>query len=83
MVGLVLGLALAFVKEAVDTSIKSVDEAERLANAPALAVYLLPAIHIVGTLHRFPEPTAGPRRRTAWRSSIIPPRLWQNPFERS
>ena len=37
-VGLVLGLALAFVKEAVDTSIKSVDEAERLANAPALAV---------------------------------------------
>ena len=38
MVGLVLGLALAFVREAVDTSIKSVDEAERLANAPALAV---------------------------------------------
>jgi capsular exopolysaccharide synthesis family protein len=38
MVGLVLGLALAFIKEAVDTSIKSVDEAERLTNAPALAV---------------------------------------------
>jgi len=38
MVGPVLGLALAFVKEAVDTSIKSIDEAERLANAPALAV---------------------------------------------
>jgi capsular exopolysaccharide synthesis family protein len=37
-VGLVLGVALAFVKEAVDTSIKSVDEAERLASAPALAV---------------------------------------------
>ena len=38
MVGLVLGLALAFVQEVVDTSIKSIDEAERLANAPALAV---------------------------------------------
>ncbi|MGA2982452.1 MAG: polysaccharide biosynthesis tyrosine autokinase [Terriglobia bacterium] len=38
MVGLVLGLALAFAKEAVDTSIQSIDEAERLANAPALAV---------------------------------------------
>jgi capsular exopolysaccharide synthesis family protein len=38
MVGLVLGVALAFVREAVDTSIKSIDEAERLANAPALAV---------------------------------------------
>jgi capsular exopolysaccharide synthesis family protein len=38
MVGGVLGLALAFVREAVDTSIKSIDEAERLANAPALAV---------------------------------------------
>lgn len=36
--GLVLGLVLAFVKEAVDTTIKSVDEAERLANAPALAI---------------------------------------------
>jgi polysaccharide biosynthesis transport protein len=36
--GLVLGLTLAFVQEAVDTSIKSIDEAERLANAPALAV---------------------------------------------
>ena len=38
IVGLTLGLALAFVKEAVDTSIKSIDEAERLTNAPALAV---------------------------------------------
>jgi capsular exopolysaccharide synthesis family protein len=37
-VGLVLGLALAFVMEAMDTSIKTVDEAERLANAPALAI---------------------------------------------
>ncbi len=38
MVGLVLGLTFAFIKEAVDTSIKSIDEAERLAKAPALAV---------------------------------------------
>jgi capsular exopolysaccharide synthesis family protein len=43
MVGLVLGLVLAFVKESVDTSIKSIDEAERLANAPALAV--IPLAH--------------------------------------
>ncbi len=38
MVGLGLGLAVAFISEDLDTSIKSVDEAERLANAPALAV---------------------------------------------
>jgi capsular exopolysaccharide synthesis family protein len=38
IVGLGLGLAVAFVREDLDTSIKSVDEAERLASAPALAV---------------------------------------------
>jgi capsular exopolysaccharide synthesis family protein len=38
MVGLALGLAVAFVTEAVDTSIKSVDEAEQLAGAPALTI---------------------------------------------
>jgi len=37
-VGLMLGLALAFAKEGVDNSIKSIDEAEKLVNAPALAV---------------------------------------------
>ena len=38
MGGFVLALALALVQEAVDTSIKSIEEAERLAAAPALAV---------------------------------------------
>jgi capsular exopolysaccharide synthesis family protein len=38
VVGLVLGIAVAFVREAVDTSIKSIDEAERVAQAPALSV---------------------------------------------
>ncbi len=38
MVGLVIGLAFTFIREAVDTSIKSIDEAERLAKAPTLAV---------------------------------------------
>jgi capsular exopolysaccharide synthesis family protein len=38
MGGFVLALALAFIQEAVDTTIKSIEEAERLAGAPALAV---------------------------------------------
>ncbi|PYT84541.1 MAG: hypothetical protein DMG40_01240 [Acidobacteria bacterium] len=38
VVGLILGVTLAFVKEALDTSIKSIEEAERVVNAPALAV---------------------------------------------
>src|SRR5437588_11653123 len=38
VVGLILGIPLAFVKEALDTSIKSIEEAERVVNAPALAV---------------------------------------------
>ena len=38
VVGLILGVTLAFVKEALDNSIKSIEEAERVVNAPALAV---------------------------------------------
>jgi capsular exopolysaccharide synthesis family protein len=38
MVGLVLGIAVVFLREILDTSIKSIDEAERYAQAPALAV---------------------------------------------
>jgi capsular exopolysaccharide synthesis family protein len=38
LVGLVLGVALAFVMESLDTSIKSVEDVERLIAAPALAV---------------------------------------------
>ncbi len=38
VVGLILGVTLAFVKEALDSSIKSIEEAERVVNAPALAV---------------------------------------------
>ncbi len=37
-VGLVLGIAVAFVQEAVDNTIKSIDDAERVAQAPALTV---------------------------------------------
>jgi capsular exopolysaccharide synthesis family protein len=36
--GLLLGLVIAFVQDAMDASIKTVDEAEKLANAPALAI---------------------------------------------
>ena len=38
LVGLVLGVALAFVMESLDTSIKSAEEAEQVVAAPALAV---------------------------------------------
>src|SRR5438105_7714224 len=38
VVGLILGVTFAFVKEALDNSIKSIEEAERVVNAPALAV---------------------------------------------
>lgn len=38
MVGLILGITLAFVQEALDTSVRTTEEAERLVNAPALAV---------------------------------------------
>src|SRR6266567_2756914 len=38
VVGLILGVTLAFVKEALDNSIKSIEEAERVVNAPALAI---------------------------------------------
>src|SRR5437660_37471 len=38
VVGLIFGVTLAFVKEALDNSIKSIEEAERVVNAPALAV---------------------------------------------
>jgi capsular exopolysaccharide synthesis family protein len=38
MVGMVLAIAFVFLKEILDTSVKSIDEAERYAQAPALAV---------------------------------------------
>lgn len=38
LVGLILGVTLAFVQEALDSSVRTTEEAERLINAPALAV---------------------------------------------
>jgi capsular exopolysaccharide synthesis family protein len=38
LVGLILGVTLAFVQEALDSSVRTAEEAERLINAPALAV---------------------------------------------
>ncbi|MGA2982884.1 MAG: polysaccharide biosynthesis tyrosine autokinase [Terriglobia bacterium] len=38
LVGLILGITLAFVQEALDSSVRTPEEAERLVNAPALAV---------------------------------------------
>ena len=38
LVGLILGVTMAFVQEALDSSVRSTDEAERITNAPALAV---------------------------------------------
>ncbi len=38
MIGLILGITLAFVQEALDSSVRTAEEAERLVNAPALAV---------------------------------------------
>ena len=38
MVGLILAITLAFVQEALDSSVRTTEEAERLVNAPALAV---------------------------------------------
>jgi capsular exopolysaccharide synthesis family protein len=38
MIGLILGVTLAFVQEALDSSVRTTEEAERLVNAPALAV---------------------------------------------
>jgi len=38
LVGLILAITLAFVQEALDSSVRTTEEAERLVNAPALAV---------------------------------------------
>jgi capsular exopolysaccharide synthesis family protein len=38
LAGLILGVTLGFVQEALDSSVRSTEEAERLTNAPALAV---------------------------------------------
>ncbi len=38
MFGLILGVTLAFVQEAMDSSVRTTEEAERLVNAPALAI---------------------------------------------
>jgi capsular exopolysaccharide synthesis family protein len=38
MFGLILGVTLAFVQEALDSSVRTTEDAERLVNAPALAV---------------------------------------------
>jgi capsular exopolysaccharide synthesis family protein len=43
LVGLVLGVTLAFVQESLDTSVKSAEDVERLISAPALAVIPLVA----------------------------------------
>ena len=56
MVGLILGITLAFVQEALDTSVRTTEEAERLVNAPALAV--IPA-------------EADGYRRKQWRGAVL------------
>jgi capsular exopolysaccharide synthesis family protein len=38
MFGIILGVTLAFVQEALDSSVRTTEEAERLVNAPALAI---------------------------------------------
>ena len=38
LVGMIIGVTLAFMQEALDSSVRSPEEAERLINAPALAV---------------------------------------------
>ncbi len=38
IIGLILGITLGFVQEALDSSVRTTEEAERLVNAPALAV---------------------------------------------
>ncbi len=38
MIGLILGVTLAFVQEALDSSVRTTEEAERIVNAPALAI---------------------------------------------
>ena len=38
LIGLIVGVTLAFVQEALDSSVRSTEEAERIVNAPALAV---------------------------------------------
>jgi capsular exopolysaccharide synthesis family protein len=38
MVGLIVGVTLAFVQEALDSSVRTTEDAERIINAPALAV---------------------------------------------
>jgi capsular exopolysaccharide synthesis family protein len=38
LIGLILGITLGFVQEALDSSVRSTEEAERIVNAPALAV---------------------------------------------
>ncbi len=59
MVGLILGITLAFVQEALDTSVRTTEEAERLVNAPALAV--------------IPAETNGRRRRQVGAGGSITP----------
>jgi capsular exopolysaccharide synthesis family protein len=49
LVGLILGITLAFVQEALDSSVRTTEEAERLINAPALAI--------------IPAETSGSRRK--------------------
>ncbi len=63
MIGLGLGLGVAFVREDLDNSIKSVDEAERLANAPALAVVPLARNGHGRPNSSFREATANPPQR--------------------
>src|SRR4029077_7084325 len=38
LAGLILGITLGFVQEALDTSVRTAEEAERLTNSPVLAV---------------------------------------------
>ncbi len=57
LIGLILGITLAFVQEALDSSVRSAEEAEKLVNAPALAV--------------IPAGTDGYRRKSLPRSGSI------------
>ncbi len=54
IIGLILGITLGFVQEALDSSVRTTEEAERLVNAPALAV-----IPSEGDGHRREVPSAG------------------------
>ncbi len=61
MFGIILGVTLAFVQEALDSSVRTTEEAERLVNAPALAI--------------IPAETDGYRRKQLAANSTTPTAL--------